>query len=123
MEGQPIDKFVADLQAGRLVASEADATAAAKESITLTELVNGSAAAAMGARMSQSDLGYVIYLFKRHPLAMLNLLWETANRSFGPTTEDSTLARKQIAGMAGMLVGVSGLMGLPMSQQVLMLYD
>lgn len=123
MQGQPIEKFVADLREGRIVPTEAEAAAAAKESITLTELVNGSAAAAMGARMSQSDLGYVIYLYKRHPLAMLSLLLETASRSFGPASEDRTLARKQVAGMATMLVGMSGLMGIPMAQQIAMLYD
>jgi hypothetical protein len=91
--------------------------------MTMSELTNGPMLASMGPRASTSDFGRVVYLFKRHPLAMLNLMWQTTKRSFGPDSEDRKIAQAQLAGMLGMLGMTGGLMGMPLMQQVGMLYD
>jgi hypothetical protein len=118
-----VNAFIADLESGVLQPTAEQANAAASEALTMSEKTNGPMLAAMGPRASISDFGRVVYLFKRHPLAMMNNMFQTVNRSFGPDSPDRAIARRQLTGMLGMLGLTSGIMGLPMMQQVAMLFD
>jgi hypothetical protein len=122
----PLDQFVQSLKDGTLQPTEAQQLAAAKEAVDVSEKTNGPIYAAAGPLQSQSDLGAIFYLFKRHPLSMLNLIYQTATRAnpFGTNDPaDRKIAQRQFAGMLGMLGLMSGAMGLPMMQQVGWLYD
>jgi hypothetical protein len=118
-----INAFIADLEAGAVRPTPEQANAAAAEALTMSEKANGPMLASMGPRASINDFGRVVYLFKRHPLAMMNLMFQTAGRSFAPDSPDRAIARRQLIGMMSMLGATSGLLGLPMMQQVAMFYD
>jgi len=115
--------FIAKLRSGEVMADPDMARAAAKVAVDLSETTNGPIYAAGGPLASNNDLGSVLYLFKRHPLSMINLLAQTAIRSAGPNTEDRRIARRQAAGLFGMLGLMSGVMGLPLIQQIGWLWD
>jgi hypothetical protein len=118
-----VNAFIADLESGVLQPTAEQANTAASEAITMSEKTNGPMLAAMGPRASIGDFGRVVYLFKRHPLAMMNNMFQTVSRSFAPDSPDRAIARRQLTGMLGMLGLTSGIMGLPMMQQVAMLFD
>ena len=115
--------FVADLESGKLTPTPEQATRAAERAIEMSDKTSGPMFAAAGPKWSTSNFGSLVYLFKRHPLAMMNLLAQTAQKSFGENTPERAIARKQIAGMMGMLALTSGALGLPMMQQVAWLYN
>jgi hypothetical protein len=120
---QDTKAFIADLKAGRKVPTAEQGAAAGLAAVNITEKTNGPTFASQRPRMAQSDVGRVAYLFKGHPFAMLNLLWQTAERSLGSKTPDRSIARAQLTGMLSALGALSGIMGLPMMQQVAMLHD
>jgi hypothetical protein len=120
---QDTKSFIADLKAGRAVPTAEQGAAAGLTAVNATEKTNGPTFANQRPRMAQSDIGRVAYLFKGHPMAMLNLLWQTAQNSTGPKTEERSIARAQLVGMLSALGAVGGIMGLPMMQQVAMLHD
>ena len=121
-----IGDFVEKVKAGTLSPTPAQARAAAESAVNTSEKTNGPIYAAAGPMASQSDIGAILYLFKRHPLAMLNLVGQTALRAnpFGANTAaDRKIAQKQLGGMMGMMGLMAGAMGLPMMQQIGWLYD
>jgi hypothetical protein len=121
-----IGDFVAKLRDGTLTPTPAQARAAAESAVHTSEKTNGPIYAAAGPMASQSDIGAILYLFKRHPLAMLNLVGQTALRAnpFGTNNpEDRRIAQKQLGGMMGMMSLMAGTMGLPLMQQIGWLYD
>ena len=120
---QDTKAFIADLKAGRAVPTAEQGAAAGLAAVNATEKTNGPTFANQRPRMAQSDVGRVAYLFKGHPLAMMNLLWQTAQNSTGPKTEERSIARAQLVGMLSALGAVGGIMGMPMMQQVAMLHD
>lgn len=115
--------FISGLQDGSIKPTASQARAAAEAAVNTSEKTNGPIYAAAGPLASQSDLGAVLYLFKRHPLAMMNLMWQTTQRSFGSNPEDRKMAQRQLAGMMGAMATMSGVLGLPMIQQIGWLYD
>ena len=121
-----IGDFVAKLRDGTLTPTPAQARAAAESAVNTSEKTNGPIYAAAGPMASQSDIGAILYLFKRHPLAMLNLVGQTALRAnpFGTNNpEERRIAQKQLGGMMGMMSLMAGTMGLPLMQQIGWLYD
>jgi hypothetical protein len=121
-----IGDFVEKIKAGTLTPTPAQAGAAAESAVNTSEKTNGPIYAAAGPMASQSDIGAILYLFKRHPLAMLNLVAQTALRANPLGTNDPAdrkVAQKQLGGMMGMMSLMSGAMGLPMMQQLGWLYD
>jgi hypothetical protein len=125
----PLDKFISGLRDGTIKPTGEQMEAAALEAVEVSERTNGPILAAAGPLASQNDIGSVAYLFKRHPISMLNLMFQTAKRSnlfnLSPDqrTEDQNIARRQFAGMVGMMALMSGALGLPLMQQVGWLYD
>jgi hypothetical protein len=115
--------FIADVESGKITPTPEQSQRAAERAVEMAEKTNGTMFAAGGPKWSTSSLGSVVYLFKRHPLSMMNLLWQTTKNSFGEKTPERAIARKQIAGMLGMLGLTSGLLGLPMMQQIGWLYN
>ena len=122
-EDMSLADFTEALKTENITFTEEQGTAAAKTAVTIAEKVNGPTMAAMRPKWAQSSIGNMIYLFKTHPLSMLNLIHESLVRSFGPATEDRAIARKQFVGMIGSLGAFSGVLGLPMMQQITSLYD
>lgn len=121
-----LDQFVQGLQDGSLQPTPEQQRAAALEAVNVSEKTNGPIYAAAGPLMSQNDYGSIAYLFKRHPLSMLNLIYQTATRANPLGTNDPAdrkIAQRQLGGMLGMLGLMSGVMGLPMMQQIGWLYD
>lgn len=116
-EGKALNfkQFVKALKDGRIEVPEAIGTAAAKEAVHISDMTNGSILAATAPALSQGDIGSVIYLFKRFPLAMLNMLWHTAKRSLDAQNDpvDRRIAAMQFGGMAGSIGLLSGLAGVP----------
>ena len=118
--------FIEKLKNGTLTPTPAQATAAAETAVNDSEKTNGPIYAAAGPMASQNDIGSIMYLFKRHPLSMLNLIGQTAVRAnpFGTNDPaDRKIAQKQFGGMMGMMSLMSGALGLPLMQQVGWLYD
>jgi hypothetical protein len=119
-----IDAFTKRVQDGELVPSAEQMQEAARYAVDMAEKTNGPMFASAGPQWAQGDIGGVAYLFKRHPLAMMNLYVQTAKRSFaGADPMDARIARRQLAGLLGMMGLMAGAMGLPFMQQVGWLYD
>ena len=125
------------LEDGTLRFTDAQMQEAALYAVNAAEKTNGPMFAASGPQASQSDLGSVLYLFKRHPLAMYNLLYQTTMRSLpnkaelaamteaerADAMEDIKIARLQLGGMMGMVGLTAGALGMPFVQQLGWLYD
>ena len=121
-----LSDFVTALKSGTVTPTAAQTAAAAETAVNTSEKTNGPIYAAAGPMASQNDIGAVMYLFKRHPLSMLNLIGQTAIRAnpFGTNDPaDRKIAQRQFGGMMGMMGLMSGALGMPLMQQVGMLYD
>jgi len=126
MQDTPMGEFVQGLKDGTIQPSPEQTNAAALEAVEVSEKTNGPIYAAAGPLASHGDVTSIMYLFKRHPLSMLNLIYQTmtrANPLGSNDPADRKMAQKQFAGMIGMLGLLSGAMGLPMMQQLGWLYD
>jgi hypothetical protein len=125
-QAMPLSQFTQQLKDGTISPTPEQSQAAAETAVSTSEKTNGPIYAAAGPMASQNDIGAILYLFKRHPLSMLNLIGQTAIRAnpFGTNDpNDRKIAQRQFAGMLGMIGVMSGTMGLPLMQQVGMLYD
>lgn len=120
-----VKQLTKKLEDGSLQFTPEQMDAAALEAVNTSEKTNGSLYAATGPQASQSDIGSILYLFKRHPLSMYNLLYQTMKRSLpsNASIEDKRVARFQLAGMGGMIALTSGALGLPLVQQMGWMYD
>jgi len=120
-----VKQLTAKLQDGSLQFTSAQMRTAAIDAVNTAEKTNGSMYAATAPLASQSDLGSIMYLFKRHPLSMYNLLYQTVKRSLpsNASLEDKRIARFQLAGMMGMVGLTAGALGLPLVQQIGWMYD
>ena len=132
-----IKQLTKKLQDGSLTFSDSQYSSAAKEAMVTAEKTNGPMFAAAGPQASQSDIGKILYLYKRHSLAMYNLLYQKLMRSLpnkaelaamskedrAVAKEDIRIARMQLGGMMGALSLTSGALGLPLVQQIGWLYD
>lgn len=114
---------------GTNVLTEADMQAAAQEAIYNTELATGTIAAAGAPNLSQRGLMPLMYMFKRYPLGVYNMLATLMNKSFqkpdaalkesDPQAYEAAMEARKIARMQfAMVVGNVGLWagaaGLPM---------
>jgi hypothetical protein len=107
-------QFQKQLRENRIRVPEDTAKAAATEALRITDMTNGSIYAATAQRFSMSNITNPIYLFKRYPLAMLNLLASTFKESLkGATPEDRRIAMMQFASILGSTFILSGISGLP----------
>lgn len=124
-KNMPFKSFVKALQRGNLTVPEALGTAAARNAVYTSDMTNGSVLAAAAPMTSQSDVGSVIYLFKRFPLSMLNMLWHTMKRAAASTNDpvDRRVAAMQFAGISGSMAMLAGASGLPMFHTVAALYN
>lgn len=120
-----VDSFAQQIQRGEITPTQEQMQAAAEYAVDAAEKINGPIYAAAGPVWSQGDIGSVAYLFKRHPLAMLNLYVQTIKRSLPSNAdpEDMRVARRQTAGLVGMMGLMGGAMGIPFMQQLGWLYD
>lgn len=109
--------------------TEVEKRTAAREAAYATEMTNGTIASTTANKFAQGNIGSVLYLFKRYPLAMYNLLGSLVNQSYpdkkklamkyGEGTpeylsglENRRVARMQLAsivGSVGLWAGASGL--------------
>lgn len=107
---------------------------AADAAVYTSELTNGTILAAGAPLWAQSDVGAIIYLFKRFGLHMYNLLYKTMRESFkglpdpnDPNYEtarfDRRTARLQTAGILGSVALFAGAQGVPLYQMISQLYD
>ena len=133
----PFRQFVEGIRDGSIQPAEDVQTDAAKRAVEIAERANGPMFAAAGPSASRGDIGSVMYLFKRHPLSMLNLMLQTAYKSTpwgspidsaDPATRaqqiaDRKMFQRQAVAMYGMMGLMAGAMGLPLMQQIGWLYD
>lgn len=94
--------------------TDADLQAAAQEALDATELTNSGALTETAPRFAQSNLGSVIFMYKRFGVSMLYLQARMAKQAVSKlsTDEEKTAAKKQLAGLfatSGLLAGVQGL--------------
>jgi len=117
-----------------------DLYAAAREAAYNTEKTNGGSVAAMSQKYAKGDIGSMLYLFRRYPLAMYNLIFQTANEAFpgkkklaalyGENSpeyinalENRKVARWQLGGVLGGTAVMSGVSGLPLYGAVAALFN
>jgi hypothetical protein len=123
-QNMSVGDFVRGLEAGTLNFTPEQAQAAAESAVNVSEKSNGPIYAAAGPLASQGNFTSLIYMFKRHPIAMMNLLAQTASRGMGSTDPaDRRIAQRQLARMFGSLAIFSGALGLPLMQQIGWMYD
>lgn len=123
-QNMSVGDFVRGLEAGTLNFTPEQAQAAAESAVNVSEKSNGPIYAAAGPLASQGNFTSLIYMFKRHPIAMMNLLAQTASRGMGSTDPaDRRIAQRQLARMFGSLAIFSGALGLPLMQQIGWIYD
>jgi hypothetical protein len=95
--------------------SPAQMREAALEAIYDTELTSGSISAAAAPRWAQSDLGAVVFLYKRYMLSMVGLQATLINRAFrNDNPEMRKIAKLQLATMYGSLGVFAGAAGTPL---------
>jgi len=117
-------QFQKRLEDGSITVPEALGKAAAAEALRTTDMVNGSIYAATAPLWSQGNVGSVVYLFRRFPLSMLNLLSHTLKEALkGATPEDRRVAKMQFASMVGALGMLSGISGIPGFYMMAALYN
>ena len=132
-----VKQLTKKLEAGEITFSESQMSDAAVEAANIAEKTNGSMYAASGSQAAQSDIGSIIFLFKRHPLSMYNLIFQTMMRSVktkaeiallpeaqqADAFEDRRVAQLQLGGMMGATALTAGALGLPLVQQIGWIYD
>jgi hypothetical protein len=126
MQNTSMDQFINGLKDGSIQPTAEQMNAAALEAVDVAEKTNGPIYSAAGPLASQGDITSIMYLFKRHPLSMLNLIYQTMARANPLGTNDPAdrkIAQRQFAGTIGMLGLMSGAMGMPLMQQLGWLYD
>ena len=94
--------------------TDAELQAAAQEALDATELTNSGALTETAPRFAQSNLGSVIFMYKRFGVSMLYLQARMAKQAVSKmsTEEEKIIAKKQLAGLfatSGLLAGVQGL--------------
>ena len=94
--------------------TDSEKEAAAIEAINMIELTNGGVAAAAAPRIAQKGIGKVAFLFKRYGVSMYYLMYKLAGQSIKGSPENKRMAMKQLGGMMGASVLLSGAQGLPM---------
>jgi hypothetical protein len=123
-EAMRMTDFVKGLEDGTIAFTPEQARAAADYAVNVSEKSNGPIYAAAAPINSQGNFTSLLYMFKRHPIAMLNLLFQTASRGLGSTDPaDKKIAQRQFARMFGTMALFTGALGLPLMQQVGWLYD
>jgi len=94
--------------------TDADLEAAAQGALDAAELTNSGALTETAPRFAQSNLGSVLFMYKRFGVSMLYLQARMAKQAFDKnlTGDERTVAKKQLAGLfatSGLLAGVQGL--------------
>lgn len=88
---------------------------AAQEAIYDTELTSGSISAAAAPRWAQSNLGAVVFLYKRYMLSMVGLQATLLNRALrNADPQVRKIAKLQLATMYGTLGVFAGVAGTPL---------
>jgi hypothetical protein len=116
-------QFAKAVEDGRVVIPADIAADIAADAVKTGDYANGSIYAASAPAYARTNIGRVLYLFKRFPISMMNLLIHTARRSVGDNPEDRRVARLQLAGMSGSMALFAGASGMPLFHTVAALYD
>ena len=115
--------------------SEAGRREAADKAVYTSELTNSTILATGAPLLAQTNIGKVVYLFKRFGLHMYHLLFNTMARSFAKPTGDPNsaeyqaamfdrrAARLQTAGILGSVALFAGVQGMPFFSLVGQLFD
>lgn len=116
-------QFARAVEDGRVVIPADIAADVAADAVKTGDYANGSIYAASAPGFARGNIGRIIYLFKRFPISMMNLLVHTARRSVGDNPEDRRIARMQLATMSGSMALFAGASGLPLFHTVAAMYD
>ena len=122
----PFRQFVEGVRSGNVSPAEDIQARAAESAVDIADKAGGPMFAASGPQLSRGDIGSVMYLFKRHPLSMMNLMLQTAYRStpWGESNpEERKVFQRQAVAIYGTMGLLAGAMGLPFMQQIGWLYD
>jgi hypothetical protein len=122
-QDMPVKDFVKGLENGDITFTQEQALAAAETAVNVSEKSNGPIYAAAGPIASMGNFTSLIYMFKRHPISMMNLIAQTTKRSVGADPEDRRIAQRQIVRMFGGMAVMAGAMGMPLAQQFGWAYD
>lgn len=97
---------------------------AAEKAMYISDFTHGSAHMRGRAKMAQTNIGNVLSMYKSYGAAMYYLLYKTANNMLaGESKEVRAMARRQMAGIFGMVGMMSGAAGLPMMGVIGMIHD
>jgi hypothetical protein len=118
-----VKDFVKGLEDGDITFTQEQALAAAETAVNVSEKSNGPIYAAAGPIASMGNITSLVYMFKRHPISMMNLIAQTVKRSAGADPEDRRIAQRQIVRMFGGMAVMAGAMGMPLAQQFGWAYD
>jgi hypothetical protein len=118
-----VKDFVKGLEDGDITFTQEQARAAAETAVNVSEKSNGPIYAAAGPIASMGNFTSLVYMFKRHPISMMNLIAQTTKRSAGADPEDRRIAQRQIVRMFGGMAVMAGAMGMPLAQQFGWAYD
>jgi len=101
-----------------------DRTAAAEESIRVSELLNGGASANSAPLLAKSSLGKIVFMYKRYGVSMYYMMFKTTKDAM--SSEDPEIrsaAKRQIAGVYAMSAMMAGVQGVPMFGVVAAMYN
>ena len=117
-------QFTKAVEEGRVVIPADIAADIAADAVRTGDYANGSIYAASAPAYARTNIGRVLYLFKRFPISMMNLLIHTARRSVDDSDPvDRRVARMQLAGMSGSMALFAGASGMPLFHTVAAVYD
>jgi hypothetical protein len=85
------------------------------EAIQVVNDAHGTTIAAAGPRAFTTNIGQVMFTFKKYTQAMLALQAKLFNEAFrGATEKERSIARSQLLGIYGMAFSVAGVQGMPL---------
>lgn len=88
---------------------------AIEEAIQTVTDAHGTALAATGPRAFTTNVGQVMFTFKKYSQAMISLQVKLFNEAFkGATPQERAIARKTLLGIYGMAFSVAGVQGMPL---------
>jgi hypothetical protein len=133
LEAQKIAKEAGHNDVNRL--SEDQLQSAAREAAYISELTNGSVTSTGAPLLAQHGFTRLVYLYKRHPLAMFNMLAQTLRRSkifqappksdpdYEAKMSDIRIARMQFVSIMGSFALFSGAQGVPLFATIAAMYN
>ena len=97
---------------------------AANKAYETMELTNGSTSAGSAPALAKTNVGRILYMYKRFGLSMYYLMYRTANQMLkGETAEVRSAAKRQLLGITASAGILAGVQGVPMAGMLMAIYN